>query len=166
MVIREPETGFFYFNTNFDLVFQRESEFRITSTVQLIRLLKHINLDSPEVGEMYKIMEIEIESRDDVNKAKEIVSAKHQLAVKGLSECRASESNIKCIQVKYIVKKVKDYLKTYSSAGMDISWEIHDLNFRGSSCRNLFVLSSPNRERFVGFTDLMRQKSNIMKHKD
>ncbi|GJX91245.1 hypothetical protein Tco_0344571 [Tanacetum coccineum] len=176
------------------------------------RLLNHINLDSPEAREMYKIMEIKIESRDDVNKAKEIVrtnsdglgtdcwanlepndlgldlteirlsvkeplsillrgiedqlSAKHQLAVKGLSECRALESNIKRIQVKYIVKKIKDYLKTYSSTGMDISWEIHDLNFRGSSCKNLFVLSSPNRGRFVGFTDLMRQKSNRMKHKD
>ncbi|GJV18546.1 hypothetical protein Tco_1367566 [Tanacetum coccineum] len=50
------------------------------------------------------------------------LSAKHQLAVKGLSECKASESNFRCIQVKYIVKEVKDYLKTYSSAEMDISW--------------------------------------------
>ncbi|GJX57804.1 retrovirus-related pol polyprotein from transposon TNT 1-94 [Tanacetum coccineum] len=50
------------------------------------------------------------------------LSAKHQLAVKGLSECRASESNIRRIQIKDIVKEVKDYLKTYSSAGMDISW--------------------------------------------
>nr|GEV45350.1 hypothetical protein [Tanacetum cinerariifolium] len=50
------------------------------------------------------------------------LSAKHQLAVKGLSECKASESNIRRIQVKDIVKEVEDYLKTYSSAGMDISW--------------------------------------------
>ncbi|GKA72816.1 hypothetical protein Tco_0779032 [Tanacetum coccineum] len=50
------------------------------------------------------------------------LSAKHQLAVKGLFECRASESNIRRIQVKDIVKEVEDYLKTYSSAGMDISW--------------------------------------------
>nr|GEV33512.1 hypothetical protein [Tanacetum cinerariifolium] len=49
------------------------------------------------------------------------LSAKHQLAVKGLSECKASESNIRRIQVKDIVKEVDDYLKTYSSAGMDIS---------------------------------------------
>ncbi|GKD81604.1 hypothetical protein Tco_1348443, partial [Tanacetum coccineum] len=41
--------------------------------------------------------------------------------MKGLSECEASESNVICIQVKDIVKEVKDYLKTYSSAGMDIS---------------------------------------------
>ncbi|GKC37418.1 hypothetical protein Tco_1049802, partial [Tanacetum coccineum] len=40
--------------------------------------------------------------------------------MKGLSECKASESNIRRIQVKDIVKEVEDYLKTYSSAGMDI----------------------------------------------
>ncbi|GJW08362.1 hypothetical protein Tco_1570785 [Tanacetum coccineum] len=49
------------------------------------------------------------------------LSVKHQLAVKGLSECKASESNIRRIQVKDIVKEVEDYLKTYSSTGMDIS---------------------------------------------
>nr|GEW24256.1 hypothetical protein [Tanacetum cinerariifolium] len=38
------------------------------------------------------------------------LSAKHQLAVKGLSECKASESNIRRIQVKDIVKKVEDNL--------------------------------------------------------
>ncbi|GJZ80039.1 hypothetical protein Tco_0644876 [Tanacetum coccineum] len=41
--------------------------------------------------------------------------------MKGLSECKASESNIRRIRVKDIVKKVKDYLKTHSSARMDIS---------------------------------------------
>ncbi|GJQ89140.1 hypothetical protein Tco_0000279 [Tanacetum coccineum] len=44
--------------------------------------------------------------------------------MKGLSECEASESNVRRIQVKDIVKEVKDYLKTYSSAGMDISWHL------------------------------------------
>ncbi|GJV09605.1 hypothetical protein Tco_1351146 [Tanacetum coccineum] len=34
----------------------------------------------------------------------------------------APASNLKRIQVKDIVKKVEDYLKTYSSAGMDINW--------------------------------------------
>ncbi|GJS57558.1 hypothetical protein Tco_0652342 [Tanacetum coccineum] len=33
-----------------------------------------------------------------------------------------SPSNIRRIQVKEIIKEVEDYLKTYSSAGMDISW--------------------------------------------
>ncbi|GKE37335.1 hypothetical protein Tco_1460740 [Tanacetum coccineum] len=42
--------------------------------------------------------------------------------MKGLFECKASESNIRRIRVKDIVKEVEDYLKTYSSAGMDISW--------------------------------------------
>nr|GEV87844.1 hypothetical protein [Tanacetum cinerariifolium] len=52
MVIRETEAGFFYFNANFDLVFQRESKCHLTSTVQLIRLLNRINLDSLEAREM------------------------------------------------------------------------------------------------------------------
>ncbi|GJT97095.1 retrovirus-related pol polyprotein from transposon TNT 1-94 [Tanacetum coccineum] len=42
--------------------------------------------------------------------------------MKGLSECKALESNIRRIQVKDIVKEVEDHLKTYSSAEMDISW--------------------------------------------
>nr|GEW40023.1 hypothetical protein [Tanacetum cinerariifolium] len=41
--------------------------------------------------------------------------------MKGLSECKASQSNHRRIQVKDIVKKVEDYLKTYSLAGIDIS---------------------------------------------
>ncbi|GJU10243.1 hypothetical protein Tco_1132639 [Tanacetum coccineum] len=49
------------------------------------------------------------------------LSAKHQLAVKGLFECKASESNVRCIQVKDTVKEVEDYLKAYSSARMDNS---------------------------------------------
>ncbi|GJR64792.1 hypothetical protein Tco_0010857 [Tanacetum coccineum] len=39
----------------------------------------------------------------------------------GLAECKASASNLRRIQVKDIVKEVEDYLKTYSSARMDIS---------------------------------------------
>ncbi|GJV68678.1 hypothetical protein Tco_1484187 [Tanacetum coccineum] len=41
--------------------------------------------------------------------------------MKGLSECKALESNIRRFQVKDIVKEDKDYLKTYSSVEMDIS---------------------------------------------
>ncbi|GKE16830.1 hypothetical protein Tco_1424407, partial [Tanacetum coccineum] len=51
----------------------------------------------------------------------------YQLAVKGLSECKASESNVRRIQVKDIVKVVEDYLKTYSSAGMNISWYVEGI---------------------------------------
>ncbi|GKB02844.1 hypothetical protein Tco_0830933 [Tanacetum coccineum] len=39
------------------------------------------------------------------------LSAKRQLAVKGLSECKASKSNDRRIQVKDTVKEVEDYLK-------------------------------------------------------
>nr|GEU53177.1 hypothetical protein [Tanacetum cinerariifolium] len=42
--------------------------------------------------------------------------------MKGLSKCKASERNVRRIQVKDIIKEVKDYLKTYSLAGMDINW--------------------------------------------
>ncbi|GKC14470.1 hypothetical protein Tco_1011252 [Tanacetum coccineum] len=34
-----------------------------------------------------------------------------------------SVSNLRRIQVKDIVKEVEDFLKTYSSVGMDISWK-------------------------------------------
>ncbi|GJU09121.1 putative ribonuclease H-like domain-containing protein [Tanacetum coccineum] len=45
-----------------------------------------------------------------------------QAGSEGLAESKASARNLRRIQVKDIVKEVKDYLKTYSSAGMDISW--------------------------------------------
>ncbi|GKG00280.1 hypothetical protein Tco_0301970, partial [Tanacetum coccineum] len=50
-----------------------------------------------------------------------VLKSSCQLAVKGLSECKASESNVRRIQVKDIVKIVEDYLKTYSLAVMDIT---------------------------------------------
>ncbi|GJW09361.1 hypothetical protein Tco_1575188 [Tanacetum coccineum] len=46
----------------------------------------------------------------------------------GLTECKASAINIRRIQVKDIVKEVVDYLKTYLSAGMDISMELYMMN--------------------------------------
>ncbi|GJV52317.1 hypothetical protein Tco_1448058 [Tanacetum coccineum] len=38
LVIKEPEEGIFYYNGNFDLVFQRVSELHLATTSQLIRL--------------------------------------------------------------------------------------------------------------------------------
>ncbi|GJV86465.1 hypothetical protein Tco_1530403 [Tanacetum coccineum] len=73
LVIREPEAGFFYLNGNCEHVFQRESKFHLTNIVQLIRLQRIIIQDSPEAREMFKIMEYEIKSRDDVIHAREIV---------------------------------------------------------------------------------------------
>nr|GEV59034.1 hypothetical protein [Tanacetum cinerariifolium] len=42
LVITKPEAGIFYYNGNFNLVFQRENEFHLASTTQLIKQLKHI----------------------------------------------------------------------------------------------------------------------------
>nr|GEX10625.1 hypothetical protein [Tanacetum cinerariifolium] len=39
LVITEPEAGIFYYNGNFDLVFQRENKFHLATTAQLIRKL-------------------------------------------------------------------------------------------------------------------------------
>ncbi|GKA78808.1 hypothetical protein Tco_0785345 [Tanacetum coccineum] len=50
-----------------------------------------------------------------------LTECKASSGIEGLAECKASASNLRRIQVKYIVKEVEDYLKTYSSAGMDIS---------------------------------------------
>nr|GEU42796.1 retrovirus-related Pol polyprotein from transposon TNT 1-94 [Tanacetum cinerariifolium] len=55
---------------------------------------------------------------------KDSLGAKYQREMKGLAECKASVSNLRRIQVKDIVKEVKDYLKTYSSTVMDISWHL------------------------------------------
>ncbi|GJR27051.1 putative ribonuclease H-like domain-containing protein [Tanacetum coccineum] len=54
-------------------------------------------------------------------------------------------------------------LRDFKENMLSLLLEIHDLNFRGSSCKNLFVLSSSNRGRLLGFTDLMRQKNKRMK---
>ncbi|GKA07986.1 hypothetical protein Tco_0687317 [Tanacetum coccineum] len=48
--------------------------------------------------------------------------------LQGLPELKASASNIRRIQVKDIVKEVEDNLKTYSSAGMDISWYVEGIH--------------------------------------
>nr|GEX19834.1 hypothetical protein [Tanacetum cinerariifolium] len=55
--------------------------------------------------------------------------------MKGLFKCKASKSNIRCIRVKDIVKEVEYYLKTYLSAGMDISWYVEGILW-GSKARN------------------------------
>ncbi|GJR76536.1 hypothetical protein Tco_0088901 [Tanacetum coccineum] len=48
--------------------------------------------------------------------------------MKGLSECKASESNVRRIQVKDIVKEVEDHLKTYSQLGWISAEEQAELN--------------------------------------
>ncbi|GKD91684.1 hypothetical protein Tco_1367191 [Tanacetum coccineum] len=79
---------------------------------------------------MFKKIELTIEARNDVAEArktvKENLDGLGQLSagIEGPTECKASASNLRRIQVKDIVKEVEDYLKTYSSSGMDISWYV------------------------------------------
>ncbi|GJV39935.1 hypothetical protein Tco_1418375 [Tanacetum coccineum] len=117
LIIKEPESGIFFMNKNTDIAFQRESEFHLTPTIQLIRIQNQIKVDSKIVDEMFRKMIYVIKARSDCIKARGTV-------MKGLSECKALESNIRRIRVKDIIKEVKDYLKTYSLAGMDISWRL------------------------------------------
>nr|GEW65303.1 hypothetical protein [Tanacetum cinerariifolium] len=72
-VIREPESGIFYYNGNFDLVFQRKEEFYLATTAQLIRLQDASQRGTSEVEEMFKKIELTIEARNDVNRARKIV---------------------------------------------------------------------------------------------
>ncbi|GKB24635.1 hypothetical protein Tco_0864036 [Tanacetum coccineum] len=100
-------------------------EFHLATTSQLIKLQDDIQRNSPEAEDVYKKLEFAILVRDDANEARIIgnedpLSAKHQRMIKGLTDGKASSSNLRDIQVKYIVKEVKDYLKTYSPAEMDI----------------------------------------------
>nr|GEX08864.1 hypothetical protein [Tanacetum cinerariifolium] len=58
---------------NTDIAFQRESEFHLTSTIQLIRIQNQIKVDSEIVDEMFSKMIYVIEARSDCAKAKETV---------------------------------------------------------------------------------------------
>ncbi|GJU16877.1 hypothetical protein Tco_1144843 [Tanacetum coccineum] len=58
------------------------------------------------------------------------VRSQHNLAdhlTKALARDLVIKTNLRRIQVKGIVKEVEDYLKTYSSAGMDISWYVEGI---------------------------------------
>nr|GEW98521.1 protein heat intolerant 4 [Tanacetum cinerariifolium] len=63
----------------------------------------------------------EMLTEDQKDEFKEFVKEKTSASNEGLAECKASTSNLRRIQVRDIIKEVKDYLKTYSSAMMDIS---------------------------------------------
>ncbi|GJX53591.1 hypothetical protein Tco_0281960 [Tanacetum coccineum] len=73
VVINEPESGIFFMNGNTDIGFQRESEFHLTPTIELIRLQKQIKVDSEIAREMFSKMNYVIEARSDYVKAREIV---------------------------------------------------------------------------------------------
>ncbi|GKA53424.1 hypothetical protein Tco_0746739 [Tanacetum coccineum] len=117
----------------------RESEFYLATTPQLIRTQSAILRNTPEAEEMYKRIEFAIVARDDAVEAKKIEKKTWMVlectGSKGLAECKASASNLRDIQVKDIVKEVEDYLKTYSSVEMDISWP----KKRGGGCGGMVM---------------------------
>nr|GEY12324.1 hypothetical protein [Tanacetum cinerariifolium] len=100
MVIRELEAGIFLYNGNFDLVFQR-SEQCLKSTTQLIRIQNLITVDSEYAQQVYDELTYEIEARPDFIQAREIVEKNLDASNEGLDECKASASNLGCIQVKH-----------------------------------------------------------------
>nr|GEW97858.1 hypothetical protein [Tanacetum cinerariifolium] len=73
VVINEPESETFFMIGNTDIGFQRESEFHLTPTVELIRLQNKIKVDSEIAREMVSRMNYVIEARSDCLKAREIV---------------------------------------------------------------------------------------------
>nr|GEZ60775.1 hypothetical protein [Tanacetum cinerariifolium] len=73
LVINEPASEIFFMNMNTDVVFQREEEFHLATTVQLIRVQKSIQRGTSEVDEMFRKLKLTIEARDDAAQAREIV---------------------------------------------------------------------------------------------
>ncbi|GKD68510.1 hypothetical protein Tco_1322600 [Tanacetum coccineum] len=73
LVIKEHELGIFYINRNTDVVFQKENEFHLTPTVELIRIQNQIKVNSEISSEMYRSMNYVIEARDDCIKARKTV---------------------------------------------------------------------------------------------
>ncbi|GJS03177.1 hypothetical protein Tco_0319685 [Tanacetum coccineum] len=73
LVIKELESGIFYMNRNTDVVFQRESEFHLAPTVELICIQNQIKVNSEIASEMYRKMNYVIEARDDCIEARKTV---------------------------------------------------------------------------------------------
>ncbi|GJX43037.1 hypothetical protein Tco_0259713 [Tanacetum coccineum] len=73
LVITEPESGIFYYNGNYDLVFQRENELHLATTAQLIRQLSYIQRTSLEAKEIIKKLEFTMKARNDVEQARKII---------------------------------------------------------------------------------------------
>ncbi|GJS53144.1 hypothetical protein Tco_0626506 [Tanacetum coccineum] len=73
LVIKEPESRIFFYNGNFDMVFQKEEEFYRVSTPQLIRIQNPIKRNSSEAKEIYNKLNFVIEAMNDVIEARKIV---------------------------------------------------------------------------------------------
>ncbi|GJW82355.1 hypothetical protein Tco_0146330 [Tanacetum coccineum] len=122
LVIREPVSGIFFYNGNWDLVFQREEEFHLATTAQLIRLQRSIQRGTPKADEMFRKLELTIKARDDAVQARDIGE------IVGPIQCPMIAAKI-YTKIRLSIEeplsgglRVEDYLKTYSSAVMDISW--------------------------------------------
>nr|GEU91437.1 gypsy/Ty3 retroelement polyprotein [Tanacetum cinerariifolium] len=88
LAIREPKSRIFFYNDNFDLVFQRKEEFYLVTTAQLIRLQNASQRGS--------------------------------------------------------LKEIEDYLKTYSSAEMDISWYVEGIQCGFKESQKVTKIIFPN----------------------
>ncbi|GJW45325.1 hypothetical protein Tco_0074124 [Tanacetum coccineum] len=77
-----------------------------------MRIQNAIRRNSSEAKEMYNKLNFVIEARNDVIEARKIVL--DNLDNLGLAECKASVSNLRCIQVKDILEEVEDYMETYT----------------------------------------------------
>nr|GEV72729.1 uncharacterized mitochondrial protein AtMg00810-like [Tanacetum cinerariifolium] len=80
LVINEPESGIFFMNGNTDIAFQREIEFHLTPTTQLIRIQNQIKANSEIAGEMYTKMVYRVK--------KDSLSAKYQRDLQSYSSQR------------------------------------------------------------------------------
>nr|GEU43549.1 hypothetical protein [Tanacetum cinerariifolium] len=66
LLIRELKSRIFFYIKNFDLVFQREEEFHLATTAQLIRTQIAVKRDTPNGKELFNTMEFAIKARSDV----------------------------------------------------------------------------------------------------
>nr|GEV80651.1 uncharacterized mitochondrial protein AtMg00810-like [Tanacetum cinerariifolium] len=113
LVIREPKSGIFFYNGNFDLVFQREEEFHLATTAQLIRLYNFIQRGSPKIKEMFSKLELTIEAREDVAKAIVIIKDNldglgqhiHQRVLKDLLSAKPQRSTSDVLKSKTSSRK-------------------------------------------------------------
>ncbi|GJW61329.1 hypothetical protein Tco_0110664 [Tanacetum coccineum] len=101
IVISEPELGIFFYNGKFDLVIQREEEFHLVTTAQLIRIQSAIQRDTLE--EMFKKMELIIKARSDVAEARKIRPMKDSLSAK------PQRATSYVFKLKTLSRKLKDH---------------------------------------------------------
>ncbi|GKC67633.1 hypothetical protein Tco_1100231 [Tanacetum coccineum] len=87
----------------------KEEEFHLAATAQLTRLQNAIQMDSPKAEEMFATLELTIEARNDVTKARKIVKDNLDSLGQHIEQSQ--------MYVKDIVKEVKDYLKIYHQLG-------------------------------------------------